>query len=536
MAEARARTSARPTPDARARRRGRGLDALLLLLDLLLVLALGAASSLPATYTDAWWLQLLCVAGFAWRLSRAGIARSALLGWAFGAAWIVAGTWWLFISMHRYGGLSAPLAASAVLALGAFLALYLGATMALFARLRRQRPLLDALLFGACWLLAELARGVIFTGFPWAASGYAHVDSPLATLAPWVGVYGISFASAALAAGLVLGLRRPGATGGVGAPAVLGLMVAAAVLLTLASTRPAPYTTPTHTLQVSLLQSNVPQDEKFAAERLPGALDWAARALTSARGDLVVGPETVVPLLPEQLPASYWQPLVRQFHRGDRAALIGVPLGSFEHGYTNSAVGMSRDTVLAPNGYYRYDKHHLVPFGEFIPSGFRWFTNLMNIPLGDFNRGPLRAPSFLVKGQRIAPNICYEDLFGEELGARFADVTTAPNMFANLSNIGWFGDTIALQQHLHISRMRTLEFQRPMLRATNTGTTAIIDHTGRVTHALPVLTQGVLVGEVQGREGLTPYAWWVSRYGLWPLLVGALVLVAVMLPLRRRAV
>jgi apolipoprotein N-acyltransferase len=242
----------------------------------------------------------------------------------------------------------------------------------------------------------------------------------------------------------------------------------------------------------------------------------------------------VVPLLPEQLPKEYWTPLMRRFQHGEQAALIGMPLGSFETGYTNSAVGISRDTVLAPGGMYRYDKHHLVPFGEFIPPGFRWFTDLMKIPLGDFNRGPLKAPSFIVKGERVAPNICYEDLFGEDLAARFTDMTTAPTIFANLSNIGWFGDTIALKQHLHISRMRTIEFQRPMLRATNTGTTAVIDHTGRVTEQLPPLTQGVLRADVQGREGLTPYAWWVSTYKLWPLLALAVALLLVTIPLRRR--
>ena len=119
-----------------------------------------------------------------------------------------------------------------------------------------------------------------------------------------------------------------------------------------------------------------------------------------------------------------------------------------------------------------------MPFGEFIPTGFRWFTELMNIPLGDFNRGPLgRAVVRRRHGSASRANICYEDLFGEELAARFEDPANAPTIFANISNIGWFGDTIAVAQHLQISRMRTLEFQRPMLRATNTGATVVIDHT-----------------------------------------------------------
>ena len=212
------------------------------------------------------------------------------------------------------------------------------------------------------------------------------------------------------------------------------------------------------------------------------------------------------------------------------AALIGIPLGDYEQGYTNSAIGLAPGQA-AP---YRYDKHHLVPFGEFIPPLFRWFTDMMNIPLGDFNRGAVGQPSFQVDGQRLAPNICYEDLFGEELGARFGDAASAPTIFVNMSNIGWFGDTVAIDQHLEISRMRALEFERPMIRATNTGATVIIDYRGHVTRALPRYTRGLLVGEVQGRNGITPYAWWVSRFGLWPLWGLALLTVAVALRQRRR--
>ena len=133
----------------------------------------------------------------------------------------------------------------------------------------------------------------------------------------------------------------------------------------------------------------------------------------------MIGPETVIPLLPDQLDPAWWQALLDRFRQPGRAALIGLPLGNEQLGYTNSAAGISAATADLPGGFYRYDKHHLVPFGEFIPTGFRWFTEMMNIPLGDFNRGRLRAPSFLVGGQRVAPNICYEDLFGEELAARF---------------------------------------------------------------------------------------------------------------------
>jgi apolipoprotein N-acyltransferase len=143
----------------------------------------------------------------------------------------------------------------------------------------------------------------------------------------------------------------------------------------------------------------------------------------------------------------------------------------------------------------------------------------MDIPLGNFARGPRVPPSFAFAGQHIGPNICYEDLFGEELALRFGDDATAPTILANISNIGWFGDTIAIAQHLQISRMRSLELQRPMIRATNTGATAAIDHRGVVTARLPVFTRAVLQADVDGRRGLTPFARWAADFGLWPLLI-----------------
>ena len=483
---------------------------------------LGALQTLAFVHTAWWPLPLLTTAWLAWRLEAARPRRAALLGWCYGTAWLCAGVWWLFISMHRYGALPAPLAAAAVLALSAALSLYLAAACAAYAMWRRGTGF-DTLLFAALWLLAELARGVIFTGFPWVASGYAQVDSPLAALAPWLGVYGLgamgAFASAALAR-LRLGPRAT-------------LPAAAAVALLLAATvAPHDFTQPAGDMRVALLQTNVAQDEKFAAERMPETLAWVARELLAAQADLVVAPETAVPLLPGELDSfapGYWQALQAHFALPGRAALVGVPLGDFERGYTNSVAGLGSGPA------YRYDKLHLVPFGEFIPTGFRWFTEMMNIPLGDFARGVLNPPSFAAGTQRVAPNICYEDLFGEELARRFVDPARAPTVFANISNLGWFGDSSAIPQHLAISRLRALEFQRPMLRATNTGATAVIAHDGRVTALLAPLTRGVLVAQVQGRHGSTPFAWWAARAGLWPLLLAAAVVLAWAISRHRRA-
>jgi apolipoprotein N-acyltransferase len=485
------------------------------LLDTAIAAALGAIFSLSFVHTQAWWLQFACIGLLAWGVSRVSARRAALIGWAFGTAWLAASTWWLYISMHRYGGLPAPLAVLAVFALTGALGLFLAAAMALAARLRRGRVLPDALLFSACWLAAELARGLLFTGFPWAATGYGQVDAPLASAAPWVGVYGLGFVVALLAALLAfsVGVKRQL----VAAAAVAAIVFAAPLALQ------RDFTTSAGRLGVTLVQTNVPQNEKFVPQFLPETLEWLEKTVAAAPGPLVVAPETAVPLLLEQLGDDGWQRFAAPFRQSERGALIGLPLGDYDAGYTNSVAGLSKD---APQPFYRYDKQHLVPFGEFIPPGFRWFTDMMNIPLGDFARGPKVPPSFAFAGQRIGPNICYEDLFGEELARRFGDASSAPTILANVSNMGWFGDTIALTQHLNISRMRSLELQRPMIRATNTGATAAIDHRGVVIAQMKWSERGVLQAEVEGRNGVTPFATWAEAFGMWPLISLATVLIA----------
>ncbi|UUX95842.1 apolipoprotein N-acyltransferase [Aquabacterium sp. J223] len=486
----------------------------------LLALFAGLGQAAALAPEPNWALQVGSAALFWALLPDRRPPAAALLGLLFGTAWLAGSVWWLFISMHVYGGLPAPLAVLAVALLSMALSLYLALAAAAFVRWRGdgRGVLAPALLAAGLWTLAELARGVLFTGFPWGAAGYAHVDGPLSALAPWVGVYGMGLV-AALAAALV-GLAVAALRRRAWRPALAGGL-AAAVLLAAAPLARQDFTTAAGRLPVTLLQTQVPQDEKFRADRLPDVLAWLAEALQSAPDGLVVAPETAVPLLPVDVPPGWWAAVLTAFTPPGRAALVGLPLGDEVGGYTNSVAGL-----VGGQAPYRYDKHHLVPFGEFIPRGFRWFTELMNIPLGDFDRGGLAQPTFDALGQRLAPNICYEDLFGEELAAGFAaDPARAPTVLVNLSNIGWFGDTVAIDQHLQISRLRTLELQRPMLRATNTGATAVIDHQGRVQALLPTTARGALRAEVEGREGLTPFARWAGRFGLWPLAALALALV-----------
>ncbi|MEJ1166643.1 apolipoprotein N-acyltransferase [Variovorax sp. CCNWLW186] len=497
-------------------------------------LAQAAAIAWPANGQPLWWLQLLSLAVLVGLLDRlraegAGWRRAGLHGWLFSTAWLTGSFWWLFISMHTYGGLPAPLAAIAVLSLAAALGLYYAVACAWFVVRGPRGPVAGALVFAALWTLAELVRGSWFTGFPWGAGGYAHVEGPLAAWAPWIGVYGIGAVAAVVAA--LVALTRPARTMGLAQALVLVAVAFAAPHLV----APLPADAQgakgsSGNLHLALLQGNIPQDEKF----IPGggidlALRWYGEQLRDAKASLVVTPETALPLLPQQLPAGYLEAIQARYSQGMQAAIVGLPMGG-QGTYSNAVLGF-QPGVAQP---YSYSKHHLVPFGEFIPPGFRWFIRMMNIPLGDFARGGLAQAPFAWQGQRIAPNICYEDLFGDEIGANFKDEATAPTILLNVSNIAWFGDSVAIDQHLAISRMRSLEFARPMVRATNTGATVVIDAEGRVTHQLPRLTRGVLEAPVEGRKGLTPYARWVAPFGLWPLWISALAVVAVAFALRRR--
>jgi apolipoprotein N-acyltransferase len=193
--------------------------------------------------------------------------------------------------------------------------------------------------------------------------------------------------------------------------------------------------------------------------------------------------------------------------------LTGLPENANGH-WTNSVLAIGPDGKLQAQ---RYDKQHLVPFGEFIPFGFRWFVDTMKMPLGDFARGAADQQPFIVKGVKIAPNICYEDVFGDEL----RDDAQRADVLLNVSNLAWFGDSWAMPQHLQIARMRSIELGRPSLRATNTGVTAVIDAKGAVQAQLPLNTQGSLDATVRINKRDTLY----TQIGDLPLLLfAALVL------------
>lgn len=429
-----------------------------------------------------------------WRAA-ATVRQAAWLGWLWGFGCFLGGVSWIYVSMHDVGGMLAPLAAAATLSFCAYLALFPAFAGGLFRHFQSGSAWRDALLLAGLWALGEWLRGWLFTGFPWLALGYAQSPpSPLAGYAALLGVYGIGLILAALAALLTYAWRRPGAWLALACVAACGQM-----LLQVAWTQPSGAA-----LTVSLLQGNISQDSKWDQERLQDSLLGYARLARAHPAQLVVLPETALPMFLDDVPSDYLQALL-----ASGPALFGVAVSSGEVGkpesYANAAVAMTAGMPLQV-----YAKSHLVPFGEYVPPGFSWFLALLRMPMSDFSPGAPHQPPLQIAGQLVAPNICYEDLFGEEILQSLPQAT----LLINLSNTAWFGDSLAQPQHLQIAQLRALETGRYMLRATNTGMTAIVQPDGVVAAALPAFTAAALNAEVRGYTGMTPFARWGNTLAL----------------------
>jgi apolipoprotein N-acyltransferase len=453
------------------------------------------------------------------------LARSAAFA-LFHLATLIGGLSWLHISMTRYGGMPQMLSGLALIAFCSYLASF-GALAWVLSLLAERHGLIRGpvdrgLLLGALWAFAEILRGWVFTGFPWLSLGYAHTDGILRQWAPWAGVYAVSAWAMCIASWLA---DLPGCLRSARGPrAALAPVVAIVAVLLVSQLIDVRWARPLGSpIRSLLLQPNIDQGQKFLPERLERQHDQIIAMLGRSQSQLAVTPETAW-IMPWALtPPATRQRLLEALERHGGVLALGMPLGrEVETGavlpiLSNSAILLQASGALLS----RYDKQHLVPFGEFVPWGFRWFVDLMHIPLGDFARGPQPAPVFTVAGHGVAFNICYEDLFPEEIAGQ---VRQGAGLIVNMSNLGWFGNSHALAQHLQIGRMRSLELQRPTLRATNTGATAAIDAQGSVSAYLPHLTEEVLQAEVHPTQGLTPYARWDHRASL--ALLGAMILLA----------
>jgi apolipoprotein N-acyltransferase len=458
-------------------------------------LAALAGALLPLSFSpfDIFPLAIVLPAGLFWLWSGQTPREAAWRGFCFGFAAFLTGTYWLYISLHVFGGAPAPLAVILMIGLWCAMASYFAIAGYLGVRLLPgSRALAWCFLWPAIFVLLEWVRMWLFTGLPWLSVGYSQLDGPLSAWAPVVGVYGVSLVTLVLAGALLTLVRGHNGDRLVAIAAVGIVMVATWWLHDRNWTTPAD-----EIIEVSLIQGAIPQDRKWQREQLLPTLRMY-RDLTEAEAgrDLVVWPEVAVPALAYQVREFIDQIDADAARRGQQVYL-GILTRDIDSGqYRNSLIGVGVDQA-------QYHKRHLVPFGEFfpVPEFIRHWMRSAGLPNQDTLPGRADQLPLPVGDWSLAPSICYEDAFGDEL----RDFLPAAGILINVSNDAWFGDSIAAHQHLQIARMRSLETGRAMLRATNTGITAIIDESGALVEVLPQFETNVLRGAVRPRTGATPY-------------------------------
>ena len=448
---------------------------------------------------------------------------STTIGLAFGLSYFYIGINWVYVSLHDFGGMPAALAVFCTFLLSLYLATYSALVGFFQARIGARGWLQTILVIPSLWALAEWLRGWLMTGFPWLSVGYAQVaGGPFAGYAPLLGVYGLSLLTV-VAAGLLVNLFAALLARDVRAASSAVLVIAILFGANISLAR-IDWTSPLGApISVSLLQGNITQDIKWKPETVTTTLTTYRDLTLASKSKLIVLPETAFPIFLEQMPEEYLEEFNEHAKKLDGDLLVGVPESTGPTTYHNSVVSFG----VSPRQTYR--KTHLVPFSEFIP--FKWligwvYDDLLHMPLADFTAGDIDQKPFAVAGQKIAMTNCYEDLFGEEVIRKLPEAT----MLANVSNDAWFGRSWGPQQHVQIAQMRALETGRYLLRATNTGVTAIIDHKGRILSRAPEFTTTALNGAAQGFAGMTPYA----RYGNFVVVTGSILMLLFAVALRTR--
>jgi apolipoprotein N-acyltransferase len=443
--------------------------------------------------------------------------RAAWRGFLYGLGYFGVGGSWIYVSMHTHGGMPPPLAALIVVVFTSYLASYsalLGWLQARLFPLAEERRLLWVL--PALWTLVEWLRGWLLSGFTWLQLAYSQIETPLSGFAPWLGAYGVSYVTALCAGLLALAWhkRKHRRMVALALASAAGLWVLGALAIQV------PWTEPVDKpLRVALVQANIDLKDKWLSANRDAIADRYLRlTFTGEDIDLAIWPESAIPAYRDELEEDFLPMLKSLAAARDMGLVFGTverQLTGDEKVYYNSAISIGEH-----GGVYR--KHHLVPLGEFLPFPWvlRWLLDFMHIPMSDFSTGPARQAPLVAAGQKIAVSICYEGTFGEEIIRALPEAT----LLVNISEDAWFGDSLAPHQHLEIVRLRAVETGRSLLRATNTGISAIVDPRGRIVARTKQFQTAVLTGTVQPMRGATPYV----RFGNYPVIVGlTLLLLAV---------
>ncbi len=472
--------------------------------------ALLAGGCLPLAFAPLHWFLLAPVCYALLLLLWRGAAPAAAfgIGFAFGVGSFGVGTSWVFVSVHDFG--QAPLAVALLVTVGMILILasYVAVVGWVVARLGLDGgPVGWLLSVPALWVLMEWCRGWFLSGFGWLAPGYSQTESVLLGYAPFAGVLGISWAVIVTAGALATLIR-----GSIQARAVAVIIMVAVWVGGYLASLPQWISPSGEPLRVALVQGAVPQDQKWLPQQLTPTMTMYRDLTLDQRGvDLVVWPEAAIPALFHNV-SGYLEEVQQQAAARGTQVLLGILR-------KDPGGGTFQNTVVAltdPPSFYV--KRHLVPFGEYfpVPAFVRRWMRLMSLPYTDAVPGAPDQPALTIAGQTLGLMICYEDVFGAEQRHYLPGAT----MLVNVSNDAWFGNSLAPHQHLQIARVRAAEAGRYLLRATNTGITAVIDPRGTVTARVPQFSTQVLRAAVQGYTGATPYA----RWGDWPVLSSVVVL------------
>jgi len=432
--------------------------------------------------------------------------QAAYSGFIYGVGLYATGIYWIYISLHDFGHMPSMLAGLATFLLCAFMALFPALAGAISVKISKAKTSQLLISIPVFWALSDWTRSWIFTGFPWLTMGYSQVPhSPLSGYLPIVGVYGVSMIAVFIASLIAYWFVKKPETviWKRNTFALLVFILAAGNVLKLVE-----WTAPTaKPISVALLQGNIAQDLKWIPENAERTLNLYLQMAEASQAKLIIMPETALPVLFSEIPAELKARLQQLAHRNQGAVLAGMI--ERENGeYFNSMLNMSKANHEA------YRKSHLVPFGEFIPlkTAFGWiYRDLLNMPLSDLSSGSIHQQAMNVAGEKVAINICYEDVFGEEIIRQLPAAT----LLVNASNDAWYGQSNAAHQHMQFSQARALETGRTVLRATNTGATAIIDPHGNILAHAPHFTETTLNGMAQGYSGSTPYV----RWGNWLFLI-----------------